>query len=59
MKTQESATTLRLSAEAKRLLRLLATSSGISMTAILEIMIRAEAKRQRLGRQYADIPSRA
>ena len=40
------ATSLRLTMEAKRLLRLLADKSGISMTAKLEVMIRDQAKRE-------------
>lgn len=40
------ATSLRLSIEAKRLLRLLAEKSGISMTARLEVMIREQARRE-------------
>jgi hypothetical protein len=42
------ATSLRLSIEAKRLLRLLADKSGVSMTARLEMMIREQAKRERV-----------
>lgn len=42
------ATSLRLSLEAKRLLRLLAEKSGISMTAKLEVMIRNQARRERV-----------
>jgi hypothetical protein len=42
------ATSLRLSLEAKRLLRLLAEKSGVSMTARLEMMIRAQAKLERV-----------
>jgi len=42
------ATSLRLSSEAKRLLRALAEKSGISMTAKLEVMIRDQAKRERI-----------
>ena len=40
------ATSLRLSIEAKRLLRALADKSGVSMTAMLELMIREKAKRE-------------
>jgi hypothetical protein len=40
------ATSLRLSLEAKRLLRALAEKSGISMTAKLEVMIREHAKKE-------------
>lgn len=40
------ATSLRLSSEAKRLLRALAEKSGISMTAKLEVMIREHARRE-------------
>jgi hypothetical protein len=40
------ATSLRLSLEAKRLLRALADKSGISMTAKLEVMLREQAKRE-------------
>lgn len=40
------ATSLRLTVEAKRLLRLLADKSGISMTALLEVMIREQARRE-------------
>jgi len=40
------ATSLRLSSEAKRLLRALADKSAISMTAKLEVMIRDQAKRE-------------
>jgi predicted transcriptional regulator len=40
------ATSLRLSNEAKRLLRALADKSAISMTAKLEVMIRDQAKRE-------------
>ena len=46
MKTKPKATSLRLSTEAKRLLRVLAEQSGISMTAKLEITIREQAKRE-------------
>ena len=42
------ATSLRLSSEAKRLLRALADKSAISMTAKLEVMIRDQAKRESL-----------
>jgi hypothetical protein len=42
------ATSLRLSIEAKRLLRALAEKSGISMTAKLEVMIRDQAQREGL-----------
>lgn len=40
------ASSIRLTAEAKRLLRALALSSGISMSAILELLIREKAKRE-------------
>ena len=40
------ASSIRLTVEAKRLLRALATQSGISMTAVLEIIIREQAQRK-------------
>mgnify|MGYP001569180730 CR=1 len=40
------ATSLRLSLEAKHLLHALAEKSGVSMTAMLEFMIREKAKRE-------------
>ena len=40
------ASSIRLTTEAKRLLRALAAQSGISMTAMLELMIRDRAKRE-------------
>lgn len=46
MEKKPKATSLRLSLEAKRLLRALAEQSGVSMTAILELMIREKAKRE-------------
>jgi hypothetical protein len=49
METKQ-ASSIRLTVEAKRLLRVLASQSGISMTAVLEILIREQA--QRKGAQY-------
>ena len=46
MKKHLKATSWRLSAEARRLLAALAEKAGVSMTAMLEIMIRAQAKRE-------------
>jgi hypothetical protein len=46
---KKQATSIRLSDEAKRLLLALANKSGISMTARLELMIREQAKRERVG----------
>ena len=40
------ASSIRLTVEAKSLLRALATQSGISMTAVLEIIIREHAQRK-------------
>lgn len=40
------ASSIRLTTEAKRLLRALAAQSGISMSAALEIVIRDQAKRK-------------
>ena len=40
------ASSIRLTGEAKRLLRALATQSGISMTAVLEMSIREHAQRK-------------
>lgn len=45
---KSQAISLRLSDEAKRLLRLLAEKNGISMTAVLELTVRKEAKRERI-----------
>jgi hypothetical protein len=42
-------TSLRLSQEAKRLLRLLADKSAISMSARLEVLIRDQARRERVS----------
>ncbi len=46
MAIKPKATSLRLSLEAKRLLLARAIQSGISMTATLEVTIRAQAKRE-------------
>lgn len=43
--TQKHATSIRLTAEAKRLLKELAQRSGVSQGAILELLIRQEAAR--------------
>ncbi len=40
------ASSMRLTFEAKRLLRALATQSGMSMTAVLEIILREQAQRK-------------
>jgi len=40
------ASSIRLTLEAKRLLRALAKHSGVSMTAMLELMIREKARRE-------------
>ena len=40
------ASSIRLTSEAKRLLHALALQSGISMSAVLEIIIRDQAKRK-------------
>ena len=45
METKQ-ASSIRLTLEAKRLLRALATQLGISMTAVLEIIIREQAQRK-------------
>lgn len=37
-------TTFRLTAEARRLLKLLSQKKGLSMTSVLEVVIRKEAK---------------
>lgn len=47
METKQ-ASSIRLTLEAKRLLRVLARASGISMSAMLEVMIREKAKREGL-----------
>jgi len=48
-------TTFRLSPEAKRLLRLISADRGIDMTAVLESLLREEAKRTKLpGRATID-----
>lgn len=39
-------TTFRLTLEARRLLQLLATKKGLSMTGVLEVIIRKEAKEE-------------
>ena len=44
----KQASSIRLTLEAKRLLRALAQTSGISMSAMLELMIREKAKRERV-----------
>ena len=41
---RKASTSLRLSPEAKRLLRLMADKNGITMTAMLEIIIRNHAE---------------
>lgn len=46
MKTKPHATSVRLSVEAKRLLRLLAEQAGISMTAKREVTMREQAQRE-------------
>lgn len=48
MKTPRKATSWRLSPEAKRLLALLAAKAGVSMTALLEGVIRDQARRERI-----------
>ena len=45
METKQ-ASSMRLTGEAKRLLRALATQLGISMTAVMEIIIREQAQRK-------------
>ena len=45
METRQSSS-LRLTPEAKRLLRALAQRSGMSMTAVLEILVREQADRK-------------
>ncbi len=47
--TPKTATSIRLTDEAKRLLRLLAEHNGISQAAWLETIIRREAKREKVG----------
>lgn len=42
-------TTFRLTAEARRLLKLLSQKKGISMAAVMETVIRKEAKEEELG----------
>lgn len=41
-------TTFRLTAEARRLLKLLSQKKGISMTSVLEVLIRKDAKDEHL-----------
>ncbi len=41
-------TTFRLTVEARRLLKLLSQKKGISMTSVVEVMIRKEAKGEEL-----------
>ena len=41
-------TSVRLSAEARRLLRLLAEHMGISQSAVLEVLLREKAKQERV-----------
>lgn len=45
METKQ-ASSIRLTLEAKRLLRAIAMASGVSMSAILELMIREKARRE-------------
>ncbi len=49
LKKNLKATTFRLTPEARRLLAALAEHKGVSMTSVLEFMIRKEAKEERLG----------
>jgi predicted DNA-binding protein len=46
MVKEAKSTSLRLTPEAKRLLKLLAQKTGVSMAAIIEIAIREKAKRE-------------
>jgi predicted DNA-binding protein len=48
-KETKRATSFRLSHEALRLVKELATSLGISQTAVLEIIIREKAKQENIG----------
>jgi predicted transcriptional regulator len=48
MKTPKPPTSYRLSDEARRLLALLAAKVSISQTAMLEVIIREQAKRERV-----------
>jgi len=47
-------TTFRLSEEARRILAELAEIKGVSMTAVLETLLRDEAKREGIARTTAD-----
>jgi len=49
-KRDETPMTFRFSPEAKRLLREIAQKQGISMTAVLELLIRDEAERRGVKR---------
>jgi predicted transcriptional regulator len=46
--------TIRLSAEAQRLLDLLAQDNGVSKTAVIELAIREMARRQQVGQKGDD-----
>lgn len=48
MKKETKPTTFRLTTEARRLLKWLAQKKGLSMTAVLETVIRKEAKEEGL-----------
>lgn len=45
----KKATSIRLSEEAKRLLKLLSEKLGVSQTAILELAIREKAEKEKIG----------
>ncbi len=49
-------TTFRLTPEARRLLKLLSQKKGISMTSVIETMIRKEAKEEELIQSTHDMP---
>ena len=46
--TKTETVSVRLTPDAKRLLRALAAANGVSMAAMLEVIIRAEAKREKI-----------
>jgi hypothetical protein len=46
--TKNATLAVRMTPDAKRLLRALATANGLSMAAMLEVIIRAAAKREKI-----------
>ncbi|HJR06618.1 MAG TPA: ribbon-helix-helix protein, CopG family [Pyrinomonadaceae bacterium] len=48
-KTSKTATSVRLSLEAKRLIKLLSQKMGISQSAVLELSIREKAEKEKVG----------